>query len=142
MYKKVVFWLSLSGTIYLLILRLSHIPKICFEDSTALACNLTSEAAFNISIFFPFILLFSLITYRMKDSAFTAWWKFARIAIPVIFLASLYINLSSNPNGGGWFSLDDHVKLIELSIMYAVFVMGSAFQVYRGHFLSKEDSVN
>ncbi|MCB9814335.1 hypothetical protein H6784_02870 [Candidatus Nomurabacteria bacterium] len=131
--KRIVIWGSLLGTVYLFILRIIPIPKICYENSDAIACSLTSEVIFNFSIFFPFILFFSLLTFKLKDSVFNAWWKFARVAIPVIFLISLYINLKSNPNGGGWFSIEDQVSLIELVILYSVFVIGSTIQIYRGH---------
>ena len=36
---------------------------------------------------FVFLLLFSLITFRMREETFNAWWKLARIWIPVSMLA-------------------------------------------------------
>ena len=50
------------------------------------------DVVFNIfMILFPIIplFLFSLITYKMQDSVFQAWWRFARIWIPISMLAIL-----------------------------------------------------
>jgi hypothetical protein len=44
-----------------------------------------------VMILFPIIplFLFSLITYKMREEIFQAWWKFARVWIPVSMLAVL-----------------------------------------------------
>jgi hypothetical protein len=42
-------------------------------------------------IFFPMLLLliFSLITYKMREDVFQTWWKFSRVWMPLSMLAIL-----------------------------------------------------
>ncbi|MCA9357475.1 hypothetical protein KC872_04650 [Candidatus Kaiserbacteria bacterium] len=129
--KNKILFFSLVGLVFMFIAMNSTLLNICEE--TSYVCRTNMDFWEHIFYFFPFILFFSLLTFKLKDSVFNAWWKFARVAIPVIFLISLYINLKSNPNGGGWFSIEDQVSLIELVILYSVFVIGSTIQIYRGH---------
>ncbi len=81
-------------------------------------------------------LLFIISLVFLPKKCFICWWSFARIAIPIIFLISFQINLKSM-NGGGWFSISDQIDLIEMSILYVVFILGSLIQIYRGYELDK-----
>lgn len=79
---------------------------------------------------FPFIFLFSLITYFAPGQAFKAWWKFARISIPIIFILSLAINLELHHDPQG--ELQNMFDLPVLIFLYSIFVIGSVIQIYRG----------
>lgn len=48
--------------------------------------DLVYDTVVNFLIFIPFFLL-SLITYKMRDEVFRAWWGFARWWIPLSMLA-------------------------------------------------------
>ena len=48
----------------------------------------------------PLLFLLSLITYRMKDEVFRAWWRFARWWVPVIIAVTLFVQNAGG--GGGW----------------------------------------
>jgi hypothetical protein len=122
---------SVTGFILLFLAMNSVAVGIC--ERTAYDCRVTSDTIEHVFYFFPFILLFSLITFKMKDSAFLAWWKFARVAVPVIFLCSFLISLGFHHNPGGWFNIDMQIDLIAYFLLYSVFVIGSVVQVYRGY---------
>lgn len=88
------------------------------------------ELIFNVSLFFPFILLFSLITYFAPERVFAAWWKFAKFAIPVIFVLLLIVNLGLlHGKNDAWPALIDIPALI---FLYSVFTLGSIWQIWKG----------
>ncbi len=129
--KHLILILSIAGSAFLLFVRTVSFPEGCYQDGSSLVCLFMSETAHNLSILFPFILLFSLITFK-RESAFTAWWKFARIAAPAIFLVSFLISLELHHRPGGWFNIDNEIDLVIHFVMYAVFVIGSVVQIFRG----------
>jgi hypothetical protein len=70
-------------------------------------------------ILFPIIPLFvfSLITYKMQDSVFQAWWSFARIWIPISMLAILV----SPSNTHNWmFPIEKGTVAFFSSVLFAV----------------------
>ena len=100
-------------------------------------CEIYCGAAINkyqdTFLFFPFILLFSLITYKLPESVFSAWWKFAQIDIPTIFLISFIISLGLHHSPGGFFNIDNEIDVTAYFLMYSIFVIGSLIQIYRGY---------
>ncbi len=89
-----------------------------------------TQIVFNMSIFFIPVFIFSLITYFAPERVFASWWKFARIAIPAIFIPVLLINMEvhHNPNGD-WQDIFDLQALI---LLYSIFILGSAWQIWKG----------
>ena len=83
---------------------------------------------------FVFVLFFSIITYKMPERIFRAWWGFARIAVPVILLFTIVINLKLHHSPGGWMNMDADVDRAAFVLMYVVFVLGSLIQIVRGYF--------
>ena len=85
----------------------------------------------------PFIVIFllSLITYKMRDEVFRAWWRFARWWAPVIIIATL---LLENAGGGGGIGISGAVStafdILILGVLYAVLVIVSLFQIARAYF--------
>lgn len=77
------------------------------------------------SLLFPFIL-----TYRMADNIFTAWWRFARwwaLAIAVItFLFEV-----NPPSGGGALGMDKDFTMLIFIILYGIMIVGSLVKIYR-----------
>ncbi|MFN3188129.1 MAG: hypothetical protein ACK42D_01110 [Candidatus Paceibacteria bacterium] len=93
------------------------------------------EFTFNILLFTPIILLLSLITYKMSESVFVAWWAFAKYAIPIILVLSFIVNAGFHHNPAGqWQDMFDVPVLFAL---YGIFAVGSVVQIVRGYFGSE-----
>jgi hypothetical protein len=80
---------------------------------------------------FP-IFIFSLITYKMRDQVFRAWWNFVRWWVPVIIVATLLLN---SANSGGGMGIGGAVSgafdILFLLILYAVLVATSLVKIVR-----------
>lgn len=87
MTKKRLLNVGILGVIVFSIAMLVSIRGLCLVN---LICNRPHDDSFAL-ILFPIIPLFvfSLITYKMQDSIFQVWWRFARIWIPISMLAIL-----------------------------------------------------
>ena len=125
--KKIIISVSTLGVMVLY--SLFHTRELGICD---IYCGSGINKYQGIFLIFPFILFFSLVTYKMKESVFIAWWKFAQIAIPVIFIASFIISLGLHHNPGGFFNTDNEVDLVGYFILYSIFTIGSLLQIYRG----------
>lgn len=126
--KKIIFGASIFGTLILYSFFHTRELGIC-----ELYCGSAIDKYQDIFFIFPIVFLFSLITFRLRESVFLAWWKFARLAIPLIFITSFIISLELHHNSGGFFNMDDSIDLVYYFIMYGVFVLGSLVQIYRGY---------
>ena len=73
------------------------------------------------------ILLLSLLTYRMHDDVFRAWWNFARWMVPIIMFATIGIQFA--PSYGGFFNMDGLIYLLVLAPLYAVLTLGSLWKI-------------
>ncbi len=126
--KKVILLPSLVGTLLLYFL---------FNTRELGLCNIYCGSGINnyqdIFIFFPVILFFSLVTYKLKPEVFIAWWRFARLAIPAVFVGLFIISLELHHNPGGWFNFDEAKDMFMYFVIYGIFVIGSFIQIYRGY---------
>ena len=86
-----------------------------------------SAAVLLLSISIPLLLL-SLITYRMKDEVFRAWWGFARWWVPVIIVVTL---LLENAGGGGTLGMNKDFTAFILIILYSVLGIVSLVKIVR-----------
>lgn len=135
--KKTVLVLSSVGVIAMLILMNATKINICFESDYT--CVLNTDEVEHLLYIFPIVLFFSLITYSRPKQVFIAWWKFARFAIPVVIIINYIIDLGLDHNPGGWFNLDNAFDIIEISILYALFVIGSIVQIFRGSIAARTE---
>ena len=92
-----------SGIISVTLVALNHIGtyEICRNKFEC------TEILYTIMLaLFPIILLFifSLITYKMREEVFAAWWKFARVFIPLSVFAVLIAPSYSN---NSFFPIDE-----------------------------------
>ncbi len=87
----------------------------------------------NIFLFFPILLIFSVSFFFLSEKMFLSWWKFARIAIPLILFLSWVISLGLHHTQGGFFNMDNALDLLGLMILYAIFVIGSIVQIWKGY---------
>ena len=90
--------------------------------------------AFALMSFFPLFLL-SLITYRMKDEVFHAWWNFARGWAPVIVVVTL---LLENAGGGGTLGMNKDFTAFILIILYSILVITSLVKIMNAYLKTKE----
>jgi hypothetical protein len=93
------------------------------------------EMLYFLSFLFPFF-LFSLITYRMHDEVFHAWWNFARWMAPVIMLATIGIQFV--PSNGGFFNMDGLVYLLVLAPLYTLLIIVSLWKIVRTYIKTKK----
>ncbi len=109
---------------------------VLFHSRETGLCNIYCGDAINqyqnVFLFFPFILIFSLLTYKMPSVVFGVWWKFARIAIPLILIISTFINLGFHHQPGGFMNMDDMFDIPAHILLYTIFVVGSVVQIVRG----------
>ncbi|MEI8104118.1 MAG: hypothetical protein WCG84_04435 [Candidatus Moraniibacteriota bacterium] len=83
---------------------------------------------------FPFVFLFSLITYKMKEETFRVWWNFAKWFVPTIIVITY---LLQGVTGGGYLNTADSFSFAILFILYAVFVFVSIIKIVRAYRRSK-----
>lgn len=125
MKKKIILSISIFGSIVAYSLFHTRELSIC-----NIYCGDAIDKYQNLFLFFPFIFLFSLITYFAPERVFTAWWKFARISILIIFILSLAINLELHHDPQG--ELQNMFDIPALILLYSIFCLGSIIQIYRG----------
>src|SRR3989339_542013 len=78
------------------------------------------------------LLFLSLLTYRMHDKVFRAWWNFARWFAPVIVVVTLLFNIPDGRGGGGMGGGGLPSGMLEfavLGLLYSVFILGSLFKI-------------
>lgn len=128
MTKKRVLIISVAYLVYITGILL--VDTVC----KSLWCNIRDDDFFG-QIFFTFsplgaIFLLSLITYKMKEEVFRAWWNFARWFVPIIIVITYLLN--NAPTGGSLNAGQDATFLI-LFILYAIFIVISLTKIFRTH---------
>jgi len=86
-------------------------------------------------IFIPLFIL-SLITYKMRDEVFYAWWNFARWLVPVIIVATFLVNMM--PSNHGFFNMDALIYLLVLAPLYAILILVSLWKIVRTYLKLKK----
>lgn len=132
--KKIVFWSSLIGgifafaTLYFIYLfPCDFSPEHPCYDSLL---HFSNSIVPYLSLFIPLFFL-SLITYRLRDEVFTAWWNFARWWVPIIIVITLLQNIGHSQGGlgisgaiSGWFDM------MILFFFYLILVGGSLLKIF------------
>ena len=130
--KKNVLHVSIGYVIYFFTLLL--IGTVCDR----VWCDI-QEDGFLVSILYFFapllpIFFFSLITYKMKDEVFRAWWRFARWWVLVIIAATL---LLQNASGGGTLGMNKDFTVFILIILYSILIVTSLVKIVRAYLRTK-----
>lgn len=135
--KNIILTLSFLGGLFAWSVFYGQVFDIC-----SIYCGPALGEWWNLLLFFPFIFLFSLITYFNNVIYFSKWWKFARLTVPLVFVAQFIIGLGLHHNPGGWFSMDQTIDLFILFALYGFFVLGSLFQMFRAYVESTKYSID
>lgn len=81
----------------------------------------------------------SLVTYKMRNEVFHAWWNFARWWASVIVVVTLLLNSASNSGGLGIESaVSGAFDILTLIILYAILVVVSLVKIVRAYNHSKK----
>lgn len=82
----------------------------------------------------PFILIFllSLLTYKMPDEIFRAWWNFARWWVPVIIVVTLLLNNMSG-TGGGYIGMGQNFINFIIGSLYAILIIVPLVNIVRAY---------
>ncbi len=112
--------------------------KYC-HDSFAIIDNLASVVVFPLGAPSLAILLLSLLTYRMHDEVFRAWWNFARWMVPIIIFATIAIQFM--PSNGGFFNMDSLIYLMVLAPLYTILILVSLWKIFRTYRKLKKVSI-
>lgn len=129
--NKKVLIIALLMSVVMMIFRSSENLAIC--SGSEYQCLVMADKIEHILYVFPVVLFFATVALLTKEHVFLAWWKFARIAVPVVLLISILISLKSPTGTTGWFSFEKELNLAIISITHLVFILGSAIQIYRGY---------
>lgn len=101
-------------------------------------CRVHDDDPLGIIFFFllPLLPLFflSLITYRMKEEVFQAWWGFAWWWVLVIIAVTLFLQ---NAGGGGGIGISGAVSgafdVLVIGILYVILVVTSLVKILRAY---------
>ncbi len=86
------------------------------------------------------LFLLSLITYRMKDEVFQAWWRFARWFVPVIIAVTLFVQNAGG--GGGWGMNGGAFDAFFIGIFYVIFIITSLVKIMNAYLKTKGNRDN
>jgi len=112
----------------------SYLAYAIFQSKTIDVCDIycgnTLGEFHNVFLFFPFLLLFSLVTYKLPEKIFLSWWRFARICAPLVLIMAFLINLELHHSpSGDWQNIFDAPALW---LLYILFSIGSLVAIYVG----------
>lgn len=126
MKKNYVLFVTAVGTVLLFLFENAKFISFCSDNYKCIDMSIKIGRIF---LIFPFILIFSLITYFAPERVFASWWKFARISIPVAFIANalLMYDMSKSTD-----AFDDIVYIPVLILIYGSFTLGSVWQIWKG----------
>jgi hypothetical protein len=138
MQKKIVLFVSLLITLFFLFLIVLGFDS-CYGN---LSCRVIRDAFFPndwliVTIIAPVVLVFSLITFWMKDVVFKAWWKFASWYVPVVAILTVFLELYAQGKGGYMGNMDQWFFNMFLFLLGIIFVIVSTVKIVSVHNSSK-----
>lgn len=134
--KKWVFWTGLVGTflvasLFLVSADFCYSNTWCHKLSYFVRHNDGDSGVLFLVFLFPPLFLLSLLTYRMRDQVFRAWWNFARWWVPVIVVVTLLLN--NKGSGGGYLGMDTMFDGLVYSILYGVLIVTSIVKIVHAY---------
>ena len=125
--KKNVFLFSFFGALIFLSPVFFYGMLDCYNNDQLLCSRSYQSASMVFAPFLP-LFLFSLITYKMREEVFLAWWNFARWWVPVIIVVTFLLN-NTKGSGGGYLGLGQDFVMAILGILYSILVIFSLFKI-------------
>ena len=126
--KILILIVSLMGTYLLYILFFSKSIDLC-----DIYCNPALGYYHKSLLFFPFILFFSLLTFKLPDPVFARWYRFTIYTAPVILLISFSINLGWHHTNGGFFNSSALLDIPAQILLYTLYTVGSGVTIWRAY---------
>ena len=136
MTKKNVLLIGLAGTLLIGFLFLLDTDSCYVNVTCKYIRSILNQDNLTVIFIAPFLLLLSLITYKMKEGVFRAWWGFARWFAPVIIVVPLLQNTAHTPSGFGGVA-SGAFDFALLFILYALFVLISLIRIARAYTRTK-----
>lgn len=133
--KKIVLLSSLVVIVLYVLADLVFSYDRCFAVGRCLVLyDLVNSIAPLILTLLPLFLL-SLITYKMREGVFHAWWNFARWWVPVIIVVTLLLSSASDGGGGmgGGGLASGMLDFAVLWILYIILVIVSIVKIVRAY---------
>ncbi|MFZ3031639.1 MAG: hypothetical protein WA082_01245 [Candidatus Moraniibacteriota bacterium] len=81
---------------------------------------------------FPLVLFFSLLTYKMKEEVFQAWWRFSRWFVLMIVMVTFFLSVAPGQSGFAAVAAQSFNFLI-LAILYIAFILISLIKIVRAY---------
>jgi hypothetical protein len=138
MQKKIVLITSSLITLFFLFLVVLGFDS-CYENKTC--SHLQDVFGGNdwliITIIAPVVLVFSLITFWMKDEVFKKWFKFTSWYIPILAGIFLFFAVQENSSWGASGSITKGINLLIELFFSAIFVIVSMVKIVRAYKVSK-----
>lgn len=101
MIKKIIFWTSLTGTVvyFLLVTYSYNLYDFCYSAGHCPSLFDSLDTIGPLIFLFPFVFVFSLITYFLREEVFRSWLHFAYWWLP---LSVVLIWWAAGTSGGGF----------------------------------------
>lgn len=134
MTKRNVLFIGIIGSILLFLPAILNQVSSCYQKNWFF-CGDSYEivAIFALPLFLLFFL--SLITYKMRNEVFCAWWGFARWWVPVIIAVTLFVQNAGG--GGGWGMNGGAFDAFFIGIFYFIFILVSLVKIVRTYLKTK-----
>jgi hypothetical protein len=78
------------------------------------------------------LFVFSLLTYKMREEVFRAWWNFARWWVPVIVAVTIFLN-NAGGSGGGYIGMGQDFTFFILGTLYVILILVSLVKIVRAY---------
>lgn len=102
---------------------------ICYRDDVCRAVrHIFSYDWLGVTIIFPLILFFSILTYRMRDEIFEHWVRFAAWGIPAVIIAHVLMYAIFYRNGSP--DVFERIVVVPIFILiYGLFIVISIWRI-------------
>jgi len=135
MTKRNTFLLTFAGLLAFLISMHPVGFKVC--NDAAYDCRMTADLLQMILSVFPFVFFLSLITYKMPEEVFRAWWRYAVWFVPLIMIVTYLLYGGHEQSGFGGVAQGAFYATI-LIVLYTIFIITSLIRIIVAYHKTKE----
>lgn len=134
MSKKQALFLSAVGGSVFVALLIALLYNLCGPYRSV--CKDVYEISVYLFSPLPFVFVLSLITYKMQEAVFQAWWRFAMWFVPLIMIVTYFLYSGHQQSGFGGVAQDAFYFAI-LVALYAIFILTSLIRIILAYRRSK-----